>query len=69
MSKTPVRKSVRAAVVAPAPIAMLTNVNTNKSYPVTTIASFARRFKCDASALGRVIRGERSSHKNWVLAA
>jgi hypothetical protein len=38
-----------------------------KAYPVSNLSQFARRFNLDRSALSKVARGERSSHKNWIV--
>jgi hypothetical protein len=38
-----------------------------KAYTVDNVASFARRFNLDRSALSKVARGERQSHKSWTV--
>ena len=32
---------------------------------ISNLTAFARRFNLDASALGKVARGQRTQHKNW----
>ncbi len=39
-----------------------------RTYQVDNISQFAFKHNLDASAVSRVLRGERNSHKKWVLA-